>query len=123
MHALIIDDNPMNLDVLTLLLNNEGLEAVALNSPRHITDAILAQTRVIFLDLEIPNYDGFDILQDLKGNPMLDGVPIVAYTVHTSEIDVARQAGFHSFLGKPLDTVRFPDQLARILAGQSVWEV
>jgi hypothetical protein len=45
----------------------------------------------------------------------------VAYTVHVSEINTVYQMGFHSFLGKPLDSDLFPDQLARILRGERVW--
>ncbi len=33
-----------------------------------------------------------------------------------------RDMGFDGFLGKPLDNARFPDQLARILRGEPVWE-
>jgi len=75
---------------------------------------------VIFLDLELPNYDGVEILTHLKSKPQLAGVPIVAYTVHNSEIDAARKVGFHSFLGKPLSMKKFPDQLQKILAGTPV---
>jgi len=52
----------------------------------------------------------------------LGRVPIIAYTVHVSEIDVVRQHGFDGFLGKPLDSARFPQQLARILNREPVWE-
>jgi two-component system cell cycle response regulator DivK len=34
----------------------------------------------------------------------------------------AQDSGFDGFLGKPLDPDRFPDQIRRILAGESVWE-
>jgi two-component system cell cycle response regulator DivK len=34
----------------------------------------------------------------------------------------AKNSGFDGFLGKPLDPDRFPDQIRRILAGESVWE-
>ena len=36
--------------------------------------------------------------------------------------DPAAQAGFHSFLGKPLNVEKFPDQLQQILAGEPVWD-
>lgn len=124
-HALIIDDNPMNIDVLILLLNREGVSYTSATSPMRIMDALtgVAQVDVVFLDLEFPNDDGLKLIADLKQQPTLVHTPIVAYTVHTSEIDEARKAGFHSFLGKPLNLNRFPDQLQRILAGMPVWEV
>jgi two-component system cell cycle response regulator DivK len=78
---------------------------------------------VVFLDIEFPNDDGFHILPELQADPRLQQVPIVAYSVHTNELPAAREVGFHSFLGKPLDVSAFPGQLRRILNGQSVWEV
>lgn len=122
--ALIIDDNRGNLDVLSMMLNQQGVMVTAVQSVKQISFALSTLSPdVVFLDLEFPNGNGFDILREMKGNPSLAGIPIVAYTVHTSEIDEARQAGFDSFIGKPLDSRRFPDQIKRILSGQAVWEV
>ena len=35
---------------------------------------------------------------------------------------IAREAGFDSFVGKPLSAQKFPEQLQRILTGKAVWE-
>ncbi|MCU0464069.1 MAG: response regulator [Anaerolineae bacterium] len=121
--ALIIDDNRGNLDVLSMLLAQQGVIVTAVQSIKQVSFALeTVSPDVVFLDLEFPNGSGFDVLTDLKANPLLAGVPVVAYTVHVSEIDVTRRAGFDSFLGKPLDSRKFPDQLRRILSGQAVWE-
>ncbi len=79
----------------------------------------LEPVSVVFLDLEMPGVDGYSVKDYLR--EQLPGVPIIAYTVHVSEINVVQQLGFDGFLGKPLDSSRFPDQLARILRGESVW--
>lgn len=123
-HALIIDDKQMNIDVLTMLLGHENVSFTSLTSPRHL-DEVIEETEidVIFLDLELPNNDGFDILQDMKADSRFTDIPIIAYTVHTSEIDRARRAGFDGFLGKPLNTQRFAQQLERILKGEKIWEI
>lgn len=125
MQALIVDDNPLNLDVLATLLENVGLRAITIESPRLIYEILdgAVNIRIVFLDLEFPRHDGFELLEELKTEPRLEGVPIVAYSVHTSEIDRARREGFHSFLGKPLNAKAFPAQLRRILNGEHVWEV
>jgi DNA-binding NarL/FixJ family response regulator len=52
----------------------------------------------------------------------VQNAPIIAYTVHLNEIANTRQLGFDGFLGKPLDVTRFPEQLARILRGEQLWE-
>lgn len=125
-HALIIDDNSMNIDVLAIMLDRENISYDTMVSPKHViefVDATDANINVIFLDLEMPNYDGFDVLNTLKAHEKLDQTSIIAYTVHTSEIDKARSAGFDGFLGKPLNSQQFPEQLQRILSGESVWEI
>jgi CheY-like chemotaxis protein len=124
-HALIIDDKQTNIDVLVMLLNKEGLRHSALQSLRNLPQMLdnIDPVDIVFLDLEFPNGDGFQALQELRTVPRLQGVPIVAYSVHTSEVDDARRAGFDSFLGKPLSLQKFPQQLQQILRGEQVWEV
>jgi two-component system cell cycle response regulator DivK len=122
-HVLIIDDEPSNIDVLAMLLEQEGISHTAVTTTRDISDAIdrALSISVVFLDLEIPNSEYYDLIRILKADPRLVGVPIIAYTVHTSEIDQARHAGFDGFLGKPLSTTEFPDQIRSILNGESIW--
>ncbi len=124
-HALIIDDNRLNIQVLAMLLEQEAVSYVAADSIRKIAQVLDQMGKVdgVFLDLEFPNGDGFALLGTLQADPRLQGVPIVAYSVHTGEMGRAQRAGFHSFIGKPLNTKRFPDQLRRILGGTPVWEV
>lgn len=124
-HALIIDDSKTNIDVLTMMLARQGVAFTATQTATHLDDLLetIEQIDVIFLDLEMPNHNGFEVLAQLKAKPQLANVPIVAYTVHNSEIDTARRAGFHSFLGKPLSLTKFPEQLQKILSGTSVWEI
>jgi len=123
--ALIIDDNQSNVNVLGMLLQNEGLTYTAVLHPTGIEDAINSESpfSVIFLDLEFPTNNGFTIIEKLRRMDVLTGVPIVAYSVHVSEIEQARRAGFDGFLGKPLDADRFSEQLQRILGGEPVWEI
>jgi two-component system cell cycle response regulator DivK len=124
-HALIIDDNRLNIQVLAMLLEQEAFSYVATDSIRQVAQLLDQQGAVdiVFLDLEFPNGDGFSLLGTLKADSRLKGVPIVAYSVHTGEMSKAQRAGFHSFIGKPLNSKRFPNQLQRILNGIPVWEV
>lgn len=122
-HAIIIDDQPINIDVLALLLAREDVAVTAVDSPAQVMTIInqAEQIDVIFLDLEMPSISYYYLLLELKALPRLSSVPIIAYTVHTSEIESARAAGFDGFLGKPLQISVFPEQLRRILNGEAVW--
>jgi CheY-like chemotaxis protein len=121
-HALVIDDNAQNRKVLTQLLTKHGVTSIEVADPRKL-DAELSSLHpvdVVFLDLEMPGLDGYDVKNLLREH--LGQTPIIAYTVHVSEINVVKKQGFDGFLGKPIDHARFPELLARILNGQPVWE-
>src|SRR5882724_1822561 len=118
-HALIIEDNPKNATVLATLLAKEGVTHTNILDTAHMSEVLETEDHieVVFLDLEMPGKSGYDILAMLRADARFNSVPIVTYTVHVSEINTAYESGFHSFLPKPLDPDRFPDQLARILHG------
>ena len=121
-HALVIDDNAQNVKVLVQLLSKQGVSCTEVSDPRKLANMLssLGNVDVVFLDLEMPGLDGYKVKDLLRQH--LGGTPIIAYTVHVSEINVVQQMGFDGFLGKPLDNAKFPDQLARILNGEAVWE-
>lgn len=123
-HVLIIDDNEDNLQVLAGLLAQQGITYTAVKDPTRVMGTLeqMQQLNAIFCDLEMPKMDGFQLLDNMRqyvGNQ----VPIIAYTVHLSEMDTARQIGFDGFLGKPIDAERFPMLIKRILNRQPVWEL
>jgi len=124
-HALIVDDIPTNIHVLEMLLEKESVSFSAVADPTQIEAALVGvpAVDVVFLDLEFPNALGTEWLPRLREHPALAKTPIIAYSVHTGEIDMVRRAGFDGFLGKPLDAYDFPGQLRRILDGESVWAV
>jgi CheY-like chemotaxis protein len=122
-HALIIDDDENNMSILAELLSQEGVTSTEVQNPKKLGAALgnIGHIDVIFLDLEMPGLNGYQVLEMLRADARFQHVPVVAYTVHVSEINVTRQQGFDSFLGKPLDPDQFPKQLDRILSGGSVW--
>jgi len=123
-HALIIEDNSANVQVLGNLLSRQGLSHTAVLRPSRLAETLAATAPIdlVFLDLEMPGLNGYEVLTMLKADERFEGVPIIACTVHVSEMNQAYQLGFDGFIAKPLDSDRFPEQLARILHGEKVWE-
>lgn len=120
--ALIIDDQPTNILVLEQLLRIEGVEVVSLQGIQsaeqletYLSD--LLDIRIVFLDLEMPKYNGFDIYKLIRELPNFRDCKIVAYSVHSNELDNVVDSGFDGFIGKPIDADAFPQQLSDILAG------
>jgi two-component system, cell cycle response regulator DivK len=123
-HALIIEDNALNAEVLETLLGKYGLTATTVESPGNLADLLASLDRLdaIFLDLELVETTGFEVYHRLQQIPQAARVPVVAYTVHLSQLERARREGFDGFLGKPLKQEWFEDQLNRILSGLPVWD-
>lgn len=123
-HALIIDDDVRNTAVLASLLSKQGVQSTEVNDSTTLTTRLegIKRVDVVFLDLEMPGSNGYDVLALIKADKRFRNVPVVACTVYVGEINTAHQSGFSGFIGKPLDADRFPDQLQRILKGEAVWE-
>jgi CheY-like chemotaxis protein len=73
---------------------------------------------IVFLDLELPRRNGFEVLKVMRAYPNFKDTRFIAYSVHVSELREALEQGFDGFLGKPLSAELFPDQLRRILRGE-----
>src|SRR5258708_30744253 len=121
-HALLIDDNSTNLEVLASMLAAQGITYTLVKDPTEAIGRLKALPRldVVFCDLEMPKLTGFEVLPLLR-EKVGGSVPIIAYSVHLSEIDVTRRMGFDGFVGKPLDNERFPEIISRILNGEAGW--
>ncbi|MEP7289818.1 MAG: response regulator [Chloroflexota bacterium] len=122
-HALIIEDDTPSVAVLASLFNQIGISYTALFEPTKAVDTALSlpQLSIIFVDLELPDLDGYEVLQELRNQESLSNIPIVAYTSHLSEMSHAREMGFHSFFGKPIRSTTFREDLNSVLNGTPVW--
>lgn len=122
--AVIIDDNVKNVNVLARLLTQQGFSVISISDPLKFDEiqAQLPQTSVVFLDLHMPYVNGYQILNKIKGIANLKELPVVAYSVHANELNEVYKQGFDGFLGKPIDSERFPHQLRQILNGEPLWD-
>lgn len=123
--ALIIEDDEPSVKVLEHLLERESMRSESILNTRNIIEELsrVQVPDVIFLDLEMPKTNGYRVLEAIQADSRFEGIPIVAYTTHVSHLNESKKAGFHSFLGKPIDPYSFSDQLARILNDEPVWEI
>jgi CheY-like chemotaxis protein len=58
---------------------------------------------LIFLDLNMPGKSGFEVLDAIRGDPVLKRIPIVILSTSTMEVDINRSfdMGANSFISKP----------------------
>jgi two-component system, cell cycle response regulator DivK len=128
--VLIVEDNADNLFILMDILKEDvGVKYCnARASGWQLFKLLESQPQLdvdlILLDIQIPREDGYLVLQQIRDNPRLQNAIVVAVTANVLPQDIARarSAGFNGFIGKPIDSDRFPAQITRILHGEDVWE-
>jgi two-component system, cell cycle response regulator DivK len=116
-------------DVASLVLYQEiclmmGIEYECFQKPAQlVVDAEkLPQIDAAFIDLEMPNLNGYEVLTLLRSLSQFQATPIVVCSVYIGELEPAYQAGFNGFITKPINIDRFPEQIMAFLKGQAIWE-
>ncbi len=124
---LIVEDNVSNFVLMARILGYMGIHCEWKTSGYEVVEYVdtLPGIDLVLMDIRLPYEDGYEALRKLRESEHLKDIPVVAVTAYASDdqMERARLAGFDGFLGKPLDPDRFPLQIRRILAGESVWEV
>jgi CheY-like chemotaxis protein/HPt (histidine-containing phosphotransfer) domain-containing protein len=132
--VLVVEDNPVNQDVATGILENMGCTVVtAPNGHAALQRCAQESFDLILMDCEMPVMDGFDATQrireiervagGLRGNDQARSrLPIVALTAHAlAEVrDRCLEAGMDDFLVKPFDEQQMVDMLGRWLTPRAV---
>ncbi len=123
---LVVEDNVGNFMLIARILDNAGIHCEWKTSGYEVVEfaETLVDLDLVLMDIRLPYEDGYGAFRKLRKNPKFQHVPIVAVTSVTGldQMRAAQLAGFNGFIGKPLDPDRFPLQINRILAGESVWE-
>jgi len=102
---LIIDDDPAFTRTVKLLLETSGNYSVEEenNSRNAFATTRWFRPDLIFLDVMMPDVDGGDIAQQIEGDALLHGTPIVFFTGLVSEEEaVSNRIGGYRFIAKPL---------------------
>jgi len=124
MSALIVlvDDNAFNRKLAGDVLELEGYEVRTFEDAPQVL-AFLARGTIpdlILMDISLPGMDGLTLTRHLKSEPRFASTPIVAITAYAMKGDEERalQAGCSGYITKPIDTRRFPEQVAAFLTAQ-----
>ena len=116
---LIIEDNAQNRYLETFLLEKHGYEVVqAEDGPAGIVLAARLRPGLILLDIQLPRMDGYAVARELRRNPVLNEVRIIAVTSYamTGDREKALAAGCDGYIEKPIDPETFVSDLERHLS-------
>jgi adenylate cyclase len=103
---LIVDDNPMNVEIFEKRLAVHGYDILAAaDGEEALALAREKQPDLILLDIMMPKMDGMEVCRRLKADPSMPFVPIIMVTAKTDPRDIVAglEAGGDEYLTKPVD--------------------
>ncbi|MBL0727510.1 response regulator [Piscinibacter sp. HJYY11] len=116
--VLIVDDNPINLELASLVLKTSGFEVATADGAQSALRA-LAQRRpdVLLLDIQMPHVDGLALLGQLRADASMAGLVVVAFTAYAMKGDRERllAAGCDGYISKPIEVANFAAQVRSFL--------
>jgi CheY-like chemotaxis protein len=128
--VLYVEDDEQSREIMYLLLAGEmGLPNVTIfpDSKDFIArlKAIRPQPDIILLDIHVPPYTGFQMLEMLRRVKNFQKTPVIALTASVMNEEVAKlkTSGFNGVFPKPINQDIFPEMINRVLQGESIWRV
>src|SRR2546423_15238610 len=119
---LIVDDNPTNLKLARIVLEEAGFEiqtAVSASDALRVLEVF--RPRLVLMDLQLPDLDGLELTRRLKQDARYADVVIVALTAYAMKGDEAKAlaAGCAAYITKPIDVGELPKTIAAHLTAKS----
>ena len=82
--VLVVDDDPVNLDILVQTLEQDYFLIIAKNGKRALDLAFSHHPDLILLDILMPEMDGFEVCQRLQADKETEGIPVIFLSVMES---------------------------------------
>jgi two-component system cell cycle response regulator DivK len=115
---LVIEDNPLNLELVRDVLLAAGFAVVdARLAEEGLEIAARLGPDLILLDIRLPGMDGYQALERLKSNPATATIPVMALTAQAmiGDREQALAAGFVGYIAKPVNTRTLAEEVRSLL--------
>ncbi|GAB3743419.1 HAMP domain-containing protein [Lysobacter olei] len=113
--VLVVDDDVRNIFALSSVLERHGMHVVSAGNGQEAIDKVTQDGDIdlVLMDIMMPGMDGYDTMREIRRNPDLRALPIVALTAKAMSGDREKclEAGASDYLAKPVVT----DQLLGVL--------
>lgn len=117
---LIVEDNVDNMITVKAILNSGYTIIEAANGIEGVKMAEKHKPDLILMDIALPEMDGIKAFQTIRGNGILEHIPIIALTASamTSDRETILAYGFDSYIVKPIDENEFFGTINEVLYGK-----
>lgn len=115
---LLVEDNEMNLDMLSRRLQKKGYEVIsAMDGEEGVAKAKSELPALILMDMSLPVVDGWEATRRIKAAAETRIIPVIALTAHAmpSDREKALAAGCDDFDNKPVELERLLTKIENLL--------
>ena len=116
--ALIVEDHPGLLEVLTLQLEKMGFAVVSANTGMEgVTKAVEEKPQLILMDIMMPGMDGREATRRIRSNQETKEIPILVITALTKESQLREciKAGCNNYIVKPFTPEKLLKKIQTVL--------
>ena len=116
--ALIVEDHPDLLEVLTLQLEKMGFAVVSANTGMEgVTKAVEEKPQLILMDIMMPGMDGREATHRIRSNQETKEIPILVITALTMESQLREciKAGCNNYIVKPFTPEKLLKKIQTVL--------
>jgi len=113
-----VDDDPVIRGLLEVNLEMEGHQVIMAVDGQDALDKVHTERpELILLDVMMPNVNGWQVAEALKGDPATRDIPVIFLSARAMEADVRKGAelGVESYVTKPFDPIELMDLVNRLL--------
>jgi two-component system cell cycle response regulator DivK len=117
--VLIVDDTPVNLKLVRVLLSRQGFEVrTASTAEEALEMAQSFRPRLVLADIQLPGMDGLEMTRRLKAAPETRDTVVLALTAFAMKGDEEKAfaAGCDGYITKPIDTRTFPTLIRQYMS-------
>ena len=106
--VLLVDDDARNIFALSSVLERRGMHVLTATTGREAIDLIdqTPHLAIVLMDIMMPEMDGYQTIETIRGNPAYRRLPIIALTAKAMKGDREKclEAGASDYLAKPVNT-------------------
>jgi DNA-binding response OmpR family regulator len=116
--VLVVEDDPVILRLLEVNFTMEGFEVLSAADGREALErARVDRPDIVVSDIMMPNMNGFELLEAMRADPDVAGIPIILLSAkaQTDDVRAGLDAGADDYITKPFEPLELVERVTKLL--------
>ena len=115
---LIVEDNQDNLKLLNDLFCQQGYLTINVTNGNDALDIVRNKNLdLVLMDIQIPGMDGYTVIKEIKKDPKIKHIPVIAVTAYAMKGDREKglKSGFDEYMCKPINIKEMSEMVKKFV--------